>query len=138
MDKEKQIEELGQDIYDNCPDLCENGCGGKPCYKCIAESLQRDGYRKINENEVVISEEEYERLLKEETLCEHLGNDVDVKLRYIYELEGKVAQERNETAEKILKDIMFCIDINDCNKNEMLILNLCKTLARQFGVEIKE
>lgn len=48
------------------------------------------------------------------------------------------AKSSKETAEKILNDIMFCIDINDCNKNEMLILNLCKMLAKQFGVEIKE
>ena len=47
-------------------------------------------------------------------------------------------QARKETAEKILKDIMFCIDINDCNKNEMLIFNLCKMLAKQYGVEVEE
>lgn len=62
--KEKQIEELGQDIYDNCHELCENGCGGKPCYKCIAESLQHDGYRKLHGDSVVLSREEYERLVK--------------------------------------------------------------------------
>ena len=60
--KKQEIEELGQDIYDNCPDLCENGCGGKPCYKCIAEALHRDNYRKIPEDAVVIEKSEYDKL----------------------------------------------------------------------------
>lgn len=53
-------------------------------------------------------------------------------------LEKPLTQASKETAEKILKEIMSCIDINNCNKNEMLILNLCKTLAEQFGAEIKK
>jgi hypothetical protein len=63
-----------------------------------------------------------------------------MKERQIYKpIKRKETKEASKkTAEKILKDIMFCIDINDCNKNEMLILNLCKMLAKQYGVEIKE
>ena len=63
----------------------------------IAEGV----YGLLAENAVVLAKEEYERLLKEETLCERLGNDIDVKLKYIYELEDKVAQVHKETAEKI-------------------------------------
>ena len=61
--EKKEIEELCQDIYDNCPELCENGCGGKPCYKCIAEALHRNNYRKIPENSVVLTREEQQYAL---------------------------------------------------------------------------
>ena len=63
--KKQEIEELGQDIYDNCPDLCENGCGGKPCYKCIAEALHRDNYRKIPEDSVVLTGSKLTKLVEE-------------------------------------------------------------------------
>lgn len=77
----------------------------------------------------------YEKLLPE-------GSVVLTKEAYINDFNNQFNKGykhgSKETAKKILKDIMFCIDINDCNKNEMLILNLCKMLAKQFGVEVEE
>lgn len=93
--KEKQIEELGQDIYDNCPELCEKGCGGKHCYKCIAESLQHDGYRKINENELVISKEEYEKL---KTQLRIKTNEADWRANQLQALDKDF-----EVLEKVVK-----------------------------------
>ena len=72
MDKQqKQIEEIEQF-------LARKILGGKAWNtRDIAEGV----YELITENAVVLTEEEYERLLKEETLCERLGNDIDVKLK---------------------------------------------------------
>lgn len=47
-------------------------------------------------------------------------------------------QAHRETAEKIITSIKYCIDEQCCNKNEMLILNLCNGFAKQYNVEIKE
>lgn len=40
-----------------------------------AEALYNAGYRKVNDNEVVISNEEYEKLKFSETLCEAIRAD---------------------------------------------------------------
>ena len=93
--KKQEIEELGQDIYDNCPDLCENGCGGKPCYKCIAEALHRDNYRKIPENAVVLTREEYV-----ESGDMYIDGKMEMQ-RYYDEVE--IPKVKKETAEKFEK-----------------------------------
>lgn len=103
MDKQqKQIEEMANDVrsyyhgseYDELEDDIS-----------FSGHLVNLGWIKLDENAVVLTKEEYDRLLKEETLCEQLGNDVNVKLRYILELEDKFEKERKETAEKIMNDI---------------------------------
>ena len=104
FEQDKAIEEMTDYLFGNA---ISHDTQFKGDYRSIAIDLICAGYRKIPENAVVLTRDEYERLLKEETLCERLGNDVDVKLKYIYELEYKVAQERKETAEKfaeMLKD----------------------------------
>ena len=110
--KKQEIEELGQDIYDNCPDLCENGCGGKPCYKCIAEALHRDNYRKIPENAVVLTREEYQML----NYFNHRGEEL-------------LKQERKETAEKLLNKVDY-----ESNGQTKAITDL---LRKEYGVETK-
>lgn len=62
-DKEKKIiEELAQDIANNCPDIVDNGCGSKPCYVCLAERLAKDHYQKIDKDKVVLPKSEYDKL----------------------------------------------------------------------------
>lgn len=66
MDKQKQIEEMAgcKDCYDNlghCPsqddkEIC-------PCYKNAVKNYKQ-GCRKIQDNEIVITKEEYESLKK--------------------------------------------------------------------------
>ena len=108
--KQKQIEEMANYVrsyyHGSEYDELENDIN-------FSEHLVNLGWIKLDENAVVLTEEEYERLLKEETLCERLGNDVDVKLKYIYELEDKVAQERKETAKKIMNNISSNILVID-------------------------
>ena len=95
---------------------------------------------KIPENAVVLTEEEYERLLKEETLCERLGNVVDVKLKYIYELEDKVAQERKEMAEKIYNMAEEVVEKTKYIVDGKLYLHIdvLKLIIEQLGVDLGE
>jgi hypothetical protein len=82
--KKQEVEEIGQDIADICSDMALNCCGSTPCYACIAKRLERKGYRKIPENAVVLTREEFE------FMC------VDTKAVR----EEEVKQARKETAEK--------------------------------------
>ena len=151
MTKQEQIEELGQDIYDNCPELCENGCGGKPCYKCIAESLQHDGYRKLPENSVVLSREDIKKYVKDCIAGEETGLDIiNALIARAERYKEKAKQERKETAEKILKDFKLwareyqykdtVVDENGerpMTNNEKLNY-LYTYLCDKYKVEIKE
>ena len=85
----------------------------------------------IPEGAVVLTREEYERLLKEETLCERFGNDIDAKLKYIYELEDKVAQARKETAEKFAEKIfeLFPEDKNVTHIHRRTVKGICKEIT---------
>ena len=63
MNKQKQfeIEKLTNIIKNCCCDIkAEYNCAAM-CETCIAEDLYNAGYRKIPENAVVLTDEEYER-----------------------------------------------------------------------------
>ena len=105
MDKQqKKIEEIEQF-------LARKILGGKAWN---TRDISKGVYELITKDVVVLTREEYERLLKEETLCERLGNDIDVKLKYIYELEDKVAQVRKETVEKLAEKLKY--DVSEDNE----------------------
>ena len=60
-DKEKQIEEMAKIMCSPCPDGKE--CSGTWCYKRVldcANEFYEQGYRKLPEDSVVLSSEEYE------------------------------------------------------------------------------
>lgn len=113
------------------------------CAKQIAMNFYKQGYRKLPEDSVVLSKEEYEKLqnkleryseerefvgkcLTDATLrCVELTNDFNDMLDSIYDLA------RKETAKKTIKwfkENSVCIP-SDEDINEF---------AKQFGVEIKE
>ena len=127
--------------------------------KAIAEELIQYYRPKIPEGSVVLDRQEHQKYCAYKIIepqikgCLDRERELEKQVKELEEQRDRQAyiaedliqekhrwteQARKETAEKILKDIMFCIDINDCNKNEMLIFNLCKMLAKQFGVEVEE
>ena len=62
MTKQEQIEEIAKDIHRVC-----NACSGEifdeyTCDRCQAKLLIEKGYRKLPEDSVVLSSEEYEKL----------------------------------------------------------------------------
>lgn len=75
IDKEKQIEEMANYIYNGLDKKCHQ-------YE-IAEMLYNAGYRKVGKDEIVISKKEYNRLKgvydTEKELLSQLSKDRDSK-----------------------------------------------------------
>ena len=95
MDREKQIEEMAKDVCENVNrKMCADGTCPQtwncPYNNTMAKILIEQGYRKINDNEVVISKEEKQKLLKE--MYEQGKFDAIADL----EKEGKVVISKEE------------------------------------------
>ena len=126
-DKEKQIEEISKilDLY--------SGCSSYNKAYNIANALYLQGYRKLPKDSVVLSREEFKKLL---------DNNIRIDMEYF---EQEKAKARKETAEKIFEKIKnkinelekFYFDNGKIGYNGLTIREL-NELARQFGVEIKE
>jgi hypothetical protein len=120
-DKEKQIEEMAKEC-------CKDFYKCKPRYdlNCIIrqalEKALNQGYRKIPEDSVVLSREEFEN---------------NLTLSIGYEIGSK------ETAEKIFTEVLDLEQLKVIRDMgwETIYNSLCNEileLAKQFGVEIKE
>ena len=131
--KDKEIiEEMARDIHRVC-----TACSGEmfdeyTCDRCQAKLLIKKGYRKLPEDSVVLSKEEYEDYKK------HVDNCVEEYHRGQHEAEVyykniQIPRERKETAEKIYKKIKdsFLINSKNCYKLKIWI-------KEQFGVDIYE
>ena len=133
MNKQEQIEEMAKDIV---------RIAGLDVYG-KAEELINLGYRKFPEDSVVLSREEYKRLL---------DNAIRVDMEY---LDHELAKTRKETAKEIFYQVVnICrkeIDFQDGTINTQLeplyfgIINGCdfvmdevKRLAKQYSVEVEE
>lgn len=97
----------------------------------VAEALYNAGYRKLPEDSVVLSKEEYKRITKE-LVTEQRATEI------AKEYFEKI---RNETAEKILNDLVkncqytFNIDGKPIVELDSdFVLNA----AKSYGIEIKE
>lgn len=130
MEKEKQIEEMARVL---CQNQCYS-CTGATCLALLnCKALYEHGYRKITENEVVISKEEYRKLkLKRKNamaietarkVCEHIEND-----------NKKI---RKETAREILRPLYLLTRKNSCGI-ALISVESVEELAKHFGVEIGE
>ena len=135
MDKEKQIEEMAQCIdctpflfekdIKNCVYLKQGiGCDR---YKFAKENYDK-GYRKINENEVVISKEEYHRLKIDGLTKSRLTISDRIKL---------VEKARLKTAGEILRDLYYEATSNITDTIELTILQI-EELAEKYGVDLGE
>ena len=129
MNKQEQIEEISKivdEMYNVYTTTAED----------IAEGIYNAGYRKIPENAVVLTKEEY----------------IDLSRNYVTE---QIEQVRKKTAKEILQKVVnICRkeeDFQDGTVNTQLeplyfgIMNGCafirnevKELAEQYGVEVEE
>lgn len=129
MNKQEQIEEISKivdEMYNVYTTTAED----------IAEGIYNAGYRKIPENAVVLTKEEY----------------IDLSRNYVTE---QIEQVRKKTAKEIFQKVVnICIkeeDFQDGTVNTQLeplyfgIMNGCafirgevKELAKQYGVEVEE
>ena len=129
MNKEQQISEMAK-IVDEMYWVYDTTAGD------IAEELYNAGYRKIPENAVVLTKEEY----------------IDLSRNYVTE---QIEKARKETAKEIFQKVVnICRkeeDFQDGTVNTQLeplyfgIMNCCafirnevKELAKQYDVEVEE
>ena len=132
MIKKDQIEKMAIDLEEEfvlCGTL--SSCGTKRCSQCFSKYLYEQGYRKLPEDSVVLSREEYD--------------EIKTYQSYIPEMKKAFDKIRNatikETAEKILD--LLVPDCKACDENWhsgclCLRATLAEKIAKQFGVEIKE
>lgn len=159
MNKKQQIEENAKVIPEKIKDPLDNSryiIFGKSLRREIARIYYNAGYRKLPEDSVVLSKEEYERLVK--TAQGKIGNmkstdflkaciSSGVMVEAVStEEQVKQAYEKGckETAEKILNELNNLIKNNEDFGRGVFgwkteeILMLLKIYADKQGVEIKE
>jgi hypothetical protein len=144
MDKQKQIEEMAKV-------LIKASCYGKHCKKCAfvrsvekatkccvcLKHLYNAGYRKIPENAVVLTREEYEKL---DLVKEMYGSNDKIKLSDLLKMlamTDKVA--RKETAEKFserlkAKKIEIATGVRYLNMVSVVAIDeICKEITEGGG-----
>jgi hypothetical protein len=130
LQRAKQIEEMAKDIrsWDDCYD--ENGDINLDY--TLQEYLYILGYRKLPEDSVVLSREEYEVLKIKEKEKHWLQTCMSIWKNA--KIEGS-----KETAEKIFNKILDFIHYETFRKGYELkkVESKVQELAKQFGVEIK-
>ena len=125
MNKE-QIEEMANYYCEYCKKqtgekFCEH-IDDKSCNIFFeAELFYNAGYRKIPEDSVVLSREEYKRLL---------DNAIRVDMEY---LDHELAKTRKETAKEIYERLIELSE-NPCNDRE----EIYKEVFGRYGVEVEE
>ena len=161
MTKQEQIEEMGKVMPEKIKDPLDNSryiIFGKSLRREIARIYYNAGYRKLPEDSVVLSREEYERLKRVENEKDRLYEiKLDLENQLIEkgwtdyegadEIEKRVSKE---TAEKLLNDFKLwareyqykdtVVDENGerpMTNNEKLNY-LYTYLCDQYKVEIKE
>lgn len=159
-DKEKQIEEMAEIMCSPCPDGKE--CSGTWCYKRVldcANEFYEQGYRKLPEDSVVLSREEYEKgVIERESMRnqitelfndrEELKETTEQLRKEIITLSQELVNSRKEMAEKFV-DLLTnngkrqTLPIEDnkgsiCDKAYIIPQSHLRQVAKQLGVEIKE
>ena len=96
----------------------------------VAEALYNAGYRKLPEDSVVLSKEEYKRITKE-LVTEQRATEI------AKEYFEKI---RNETAEKIYLQAKAIVDATKhiVQGREYIHIDALKEIIKNCGVEIKE
>lgn len=130
LQKARSIEEMAKIMCGNDCEECakesaefykqtlEEARNNKCLLKNCAKTLYNAGYRKLPEDSVVLSREEY----------------IDLSRNYVGE---QVAQARKETAEKILQPLYDACK-EDTYGQVVVDFAIIENLAKQFGLEIKE
>lgn len=149
--KKTIIEELTRNVADYIA-KCNALCNTRSCHNCdlygwkmdchnvyIAKGLYEQGYRKLSEDSVVLSREEYDNLKLEIQKAHHKGVRVGFDLTKYK--ENSIEQARKETAREILHKIYEQLSkyeaVNeidyDCWVDDVLY-----EIVKQYGVDLGE
>ena len=136
IDEKKQIEEM---VHDMCIFYDNGKCGNeficeKPCATWNkAERLHNAGYRKIPENAVVLTREEYGDMFTFKTV----GNGgIHCGFYNILDTVRKV--ERKETAREIANEVKLAFYREFDELIPSIMADKIDEIAKQYGVEMKE
>lgn len=127
MIKKDQIEKMAIDLEEEFA-LCGtlSSCGTKRCSRCFSKYLYEQGYRKLPEDSVVLSREEYDEIKTYQSYIPEMKKAFDkIRIATIKETAREILNELIDSSNKIT--------FFDCR----MALGLDK-LAKQFGLEIKE
>lgn len=139
MTDKQQIEKFATDL---CKACSLKNCKSEypPCVKAqwVSEALYNAGYRKIPENAVVLTREEYEWLKDK---AKELNDIYSNGFRTLAEVDELIKQERKATAKDFIFKVESYLGYNDDNetftKKELLLI-LAEVAKEQFGVEVDE
>lgn len=137
-DAKKQIEEMALTIQ-SCSDIEQSYYDSEwhsvDVYNGLAKTLYSEDFRIVNEDSIVITREEYEKL-KLELAIEKKRADESYTQKEVEEIiASKERIKSKETAEKIMQDLKPLLEgFVHTDTGENLYVYKCK----QFGVEIKE
>ena len=142
MDKEKQIEEMAKIIRPVLTDRIH--IAFIPALdKPIAQELYEQNYRKINENEVVISKGEYIELKEQlKELEEQRDEQAYITEDLIQEKHLWTEQARKEMTEKIFDILYQWLDLEEIEKYGFVtiqkfdFLRKFREIYKQFGVDL--
>lgn len=137
MNDKEMIEEMAKDLKEEKLYALIN----KTSYMRSAENLYKAGYRKIPENAVVLTREEYEKIffykelydetkMREQKLNEFNGNLIMENQTLKDKLDLVEQDTRKETAREILQKIDY-----ESNGQTKQITDL---LRKQYGVDLGE
>lgn len=136
MKDKEMVEEMARDLCNRYNEVTERcridhyGCNYTCGYYDNAKTLFEKGYRKIPENAVVLSREDYNRIRSKERLV--------INLESIKKAEDKT---RKETAREILKEFYKEFVAYACVGDyytDTEIVNKIQDLAKKYGVEVEE
>lgn len=135
MDKQKQIEEMAKDMHEGHIEICNNtlfdDCP-KNCHICNAKAFYERGYRKIPENAVVLTREEYDG--KGIVVEMSGGHKLKLSVGKFGEM-SKILEEhtRKETAEKFAeraKEEAFVVFMGEPIIRASKLDEICKEITR--------
>ena len=137
MTDKQQIEELAKIVSTDCGECytCEFEHNPSAKIRCIdyaiATDLYNAGYRKVPENAVVLTQEEYDHMFSCKTTRGGFFNILDT----VREVQSQ------ETAKDFIFKVESYLGYNDDNetftKKELLLI-LAEVAKEQFGVEVEE
>lgn len=128
MDKQKQIEGMAKVLEFCCNgENIENCNSDRSCDSCRAKYLYNAGYRKIPENAVVLTREEFDKNLEPFRL------EIIVLSQELVETSQKLMNSRKETAEKFAERLKEYV-VDDFSEYDygylcMKIDGMCKKIT---------
>ena len=144
-DKEKQIEEMAETVYEN---VYLEGHFPKSTSKAIARFIIEQGYRKIPKDSIVFSREDMKKYAKDCIAGEETGLDIiNALIARAERYKEKAKQASKETAEKIYKLIDKKLELYQNgviggslydSGYQTAIYDIKRIIKEQLGVEIKE